>query len=73
MMHMDNAWLHDLDSTVLTNASLMSTKYTSSHNAQEGSKLRATNSLIVAILSFLEIDDLPNGLEVLRNHHSVKR
>ena len=42
-------------------------------NAQEGSKLMATNSLEVASLSFLEIDDLPNGFEVLRDHHSVKR
>ena len=50
----------------------ISTKYTSSHNAQ-GSKLMATNSLLVAILSFLEIDDLPNGFEVLKDHHSVKR
>jgi hypothetical protein len=36
------------------------------------SKLMATNSLEVATLSFLEIDDLPNGFEVLRNHHLVK-
>ena len=51
-----------------------STKYTSFflHDAQEGSKLMATNSLEVAALSFLEIDDLPNGFEVLRDHHSVK-
>jgi len=39
---------------------------------KEGSKLMATNGLEVATLSFLEIDDMPNGFEVLRNHHSVK-
>lgn len=33
----------------------------------------ATTSLEVATLSFIEIDDLPNGIEVLRDHHSVKR
>ncbi len=39
---------------------------------KEGSKLMATNGLEVATLSFLEIDDMPNGFEVLRDHHSVK-
>ena len=32
----------------------------------------ATNSLEVATLSFLKIDDLPNSLEVLEDHNSVK-
>ena len=50
----------------------ISTKYTLSHNAQEGSKLMATNSLEVATLSFLKIDDLPNSFEVLEDHNSVE-
>ncbi len=32
-------------------------------------KLMAANSLEVAILGFLEINDTPNGIEVLRDHH----
>ena len=39
-----------------------------SHHAQEGSKLMAANSLGIATLSFFEIDDLPDGFEVLRDH-----
>jgi hypothetical protein len=61
-----------LDSTLLTNTSQYQ-RNTLFHTAQEGLKLMATTSLEVATLSFSEIDDLPNGIEVLRDHHSVKR
>ena len=37
-----------------------------SHNAQEGLKLSAA-SLEVATFSFLEINDMPNGIKVLRD------
>jgi hypothetical protein len=43
------------------------------HATQEGLKLMRADSLFVASLSFLEIDDMPNSIEVLRVHHSVNR
>lgn len=60
----------------------ISTEYTSpsfwiltivTYATQEGLKLMRADSLFVASLSFLEIDDMPNSIEVLRVHHSVNR
>ena len=58
----------------------ISTKYTSAffiltivtHATQEGLKLIATNSLRVTTLSFIEIDNIPNRIEVLRVQRLVK-
>ena len=43
------------------------------HAVQEGLKLIATNSLRVTSLSFIEIDNIPNRIEILRVQHSVNR
>lgn len=64
-----------LDSTVFTNASQYQRNTFLAlifSQSQDGSKLIAFASLNVATLSFPEVDDLPNGIEVLRDHQSVK-
>jgi hypothetical protein len=69
---MDNAWLHDLIQRLLQMILNINKIHFFPQRARS-SKLRAINNLEVASLCFLEIDDLPNGFEVLRDHHSVKR
>lgn len=59
----------------------ISTKYTSAffvltivtQAVQEGLKLISTNSLRVTSLSFIEIDNIPNRIKILRVQRLVNR
>jgi hypothetical protein len=67
-----NAWLHFIQRFLQMLLNINELHFFT-QCAKEGSKLMAIKSLEVAMLGFLEIDDMPNGFEVLRDHHSVKR
>jgi hypothetical protein len=47
------------------------TPYGSTQKRALNSKPRATNGLVVALLSFIEIDNMPDSIEILATHHSA--
>lgn len=80
-MRVDNAWFFNeiqrFLQMLLDNDEIHISLLLDSHNryacCARKLELMGASSLGIASLSFFEIDDLPNGFEILRVHHSVNR